>query len=106
MGIQVQAPIAVTSAAEVPLTAHTFARYVEIAEDGSGTAAGLKVTWPNGNVSIYTPAMQPITIGTKDGSGPAVGVPANYNNLGGSATVYCNVESLSTNTAVRISEWN
>jgi hypothetical protein len=106
MGLQVQAPIAVTSAAQVPLTAQAFARYVEIAEDGSGSAAGLKVTWPNGNISEYTPAMQPIKIGTVDGSGPLVGVPANYNGGGGAATQYCTVESLGANTTVRISEFN
>lgn len=106
MGVQVQAPIAVTGTAQVPLTAKAFARYVEIAEDASGTAAGLKVTWPNGNVSEYTPAMQPIKIGTQDGSGPLVGIPANYNGVGGAATQYCQVESMGTNTEVRVSEWN
>lgn len=106
MGLQVQAPIAVTSAAQVPLTAKAFARYVEIAEDGSGSAAGLKVTWPNGNVSEYTPAMQPIKIGTQDGSGPLVGTPANYNGPNTPATQYCTVESLGADTKVRISEQN
>ena len=106
MGLQVQAPIAVTSAVQVPLTAKTFARYVEIAEDASGSATGLKVTWPNGNVSEYTPAMQPIKIGTVDGSGPLIGVPANYNGAGGAATTYCTVESMGADTNVRISETN
>ena len=106
MGIRVQPPIAVTNAAFVPMTAATFARYVEIAEDGSGAAAGLKVTWPNGSVSEYTPAMQPIKIGTLDGSGPLVGVPANYNGAGGVATTYCTAESMGVSTFVRISETN
>lgn len=106
MGLQVQAPIAVTSAAQVPLTSKAFARYVEIAEDGSGSAAGLKVTWPNGSVSEYTPAMQPIKIGTQDGCGPFVGVPANYNGANGPATLYCDVESMGADTFVRISETN
>jgi hypothetical protein len=106
MGLQVQPPIAVTSAAQVPLTAKAFARYVEIIEDGSGTASGLRVTWPNGSVSEYTPAMQPITIGTKDGCGPFVGVPANYNGANGAATLYCTVEALGPDTFVRISETN
>lgn len=107
MGLQVQAPIAVaTGATQVPLTAKAFARYVEIAEDGSGSAAGLAVTWPNGDVGEYTPAMQPITIGTKDGSGPLVGTPLNYNGPHTPATQYCTVVSLGATTAVRISEWN
>ena len=101
-----QAPIAVTSAAYVPMTAKAFARYVEIQEDGSGTQSGLKVTWPNGNVDEFTPAMQPIKIGTQDGSGPLVGVPANYNGMGGAATTYCSVEAIGATTAVTISEWN
>ena len=60
----VQNPQAVTSAVQVALIAKIFASYVEIAEDGSGAAAGLKVTWPNGSVDNYTPAQQPITIKT------------------------------------------
>lgn len=106
MGLQVQAPIAVTSAVQVPLTAKAFARYVEISEDASGSAAGLKITWPSGNVSEYTPSQYPIRIGTQDGSGPLVGVPSNYNGAGGSATQYCTVESLGANTYVRVSEYN
>jgi hypothetical protein len=107
MGLQVQASITgVTSGTPVAITAKTFARYVEIAEDGSGAAAGLVVKWPNGNTSTYTPGMQPIKIGTIDGSGPLVGVPANYNGMGGSATQYCTVESVAATTVVRVSEWN
>ena len=96
----------VTSGTPVALTAETFARYVEIAEDGSGAAAGLVVKWPNGNTATYTPSMQPIKIGTLDGSGPAVGVPANYNGMGGAATQYCTVESVAATTIVRVSETN
>lgn len=106
MGLQVQDPIAVTSAAQVPLTAKAFARYVEISEDGSGSSSGLKVTWPNGNVVNYTPAMQPIKIGKDNGTGPFVGVPANYNGTNGAATLYCTVEALGPDTFVRISETN
>ena len=109
LGPLVQAPIAVTNAAQVNLIAKVFASYVEIAEDGSGSAAGLKVTWPNGNVSEYTPAMQPVTIGSKEhiGRGPIVGSPANYNGATAAApaTVYCQVESLGADTKVRVSEW-
>jgi hypothetical protein len=107
-GPLVQTVQAVTSAAQVNLVAQAFASYVEIAEDGSGAAAGLKITWPNGSVSEYTPAMQPITIGSKDhiGRGPLVGVPANYNGAGQVGTLYCQVESMGANTEVRVSEWN
>jgi len=101
-----QAPVAVTSATGVPIIAKTFARYVEIQEDGLGTQAGLQVTWPNGNVDNFSPAMQPIKLGTIDGSGPLVGAPANYNGLGGPATVYCTVKSLGAATSVTTSEWN
>ena len=106
MGLQVQAPIAVTSGAYVPLTAKAFARYVEITEDGSGSQAGLSVTWPNGSVDQYTPGMYPIKIGTVDGSGPLVGTPSNYNGAGGPATQYCTVKSLGAATLVRVSEYN
>ena len=105
----VQAPQAVTSAAQVNLVAKIFASYVEIAEDGSGVAAGLKVTWPNGSVSEYPPAQQPIKIGSEDhiGRGPFVGTPVNYNGAtyAAPATVYCQVESMGATTAVRVSEW-
>lgn len=107
MGLQVQPLITgVTSGTPVAIKAKTFARYVEIAEDGSGAAAGLVVTWPNGSTATYTPAMQPIKIGTQDGCGPFVGVPANYNGAGGSATLYCTVESVAATTVVRVSETN
>ena len=107
-GPLVQTVQAVTSAAQVPIVAKAFASYVEIEEDGSGVGAGLKVTWPNGTVAEYTPAQQPIPIGSKDheGRGPLVGCPANYNGGGGAATQYCTVESLGADTVVRTSEWN
>jgi len=99
----------VTSGTQVPIVAKIFASYVEIAEDGSGVAAGLKVTWPNGSVSEYTPAMQPVTIGSKEhiGRGPLVGSPANYNGatFAAPATPYCQVESIAATTVVRVSEW-
>lgn len=105
----VQAAASVTSAAQVNVVAEIFASYVEISEDGSGAAAGLKVTWPNGNVVNYTPAQQPITIGSKDhiGRGPLVGTPVNYNGTGPAApaTLYCQLESMGATTSVRISEW-
>ena len=99
----------VTSSANVALAAKIFASYVEIAEDGSGAAAGLVVTWPNGSVVIYTPAMQPIVIGDKThiGRGPLVGVPANYSGTINAvpATPYCQVKSMGVDTKVRVSEW-
>jgi hypothetical protein len=106
-GPVVQPVQAVTSAAQVNLVAKIFASYVEIAEDASGSAAGLKVTWPNGSVSEYTPSQQPVTIGSKEhiGRGPLVGAPANYNGAGQAGTLYCQVESLGANTYVRVSEW-
>ena len=106
-GPVVQAVQSVTSAAQVNLVAKIFASYVEISEDASTAGAGLKVTWPSGNVSEYAPSQQPITIGDRDhiGRGPLVGVPANYNGSNNSATLYCQVESLGNNTNVRVSEW-
>ena len=108
-GPVVQAVQAVTSEAQVNLVAEIFASYVEIAEDASGSAAGLTVTWPNGSVSEYSPAMQPVTIGSKDhiGRGPLVGTPVNYNGsvAAAPATLYCQVESMGADTYVRVSEW-
>lgn len=100
----------VTSGAQVNLVAKIFASYAEVSEDTSGAAAGLKITWPNGNVSEYTPAMQPVVLaGDKDhiGRGPLVGSPANYNGstFAAPATVYCQVESVGADTKVRVSEW-
>jgi hypothetical protein len=111
MGLQVQAPIAVTSAAYVPLTAKTFARGAAIAEDSSGSAAGLQVLWPNGNVDYYQPSQQPIIIGNivPNGVGPLVGSPAGWNGLSAAncpATVYCQVKSMGAATTVRVSETN
>jgi hypothetical protein len=107
VGQQVQAPIAVTSGTPVAITAKAFARYAEMSEDGSGAAAGLSVTWPNGNTVEYTPSQYPIVLaGTKDGCGPLVGVPANYNGTTSPATQYCTVESLGANTYVRVTEQN
>jgi hypothetical protein len=105
---QVQPLYAVTSAAQVPLIAKQFARGVAIEEDASGAAAGLKVTWPNGNVANYSPAQQPIIIGVVppvNGS-PLVGVPANYSGAANPATVYCQVESMGAATEVRVTEYN
>jgi hypothetical protein len=111
MGIQVQAPIAVTGAAFVALTAKTFARGVAIQEDGTGAAAGLIVLWPNGNTDEYPPTQQPIIIGNivPNGVGPLVGSPAGWNGLSAAncpATVYCQVKSMGAATAVRVSETN
>ena len=100
---------AVTSGANVAITAKIFASYVEIAEDDSATAVGLIVTWPNGSVSEYSPTKQPIKIGdaTHIGRGPLVGVPANYSGATNAvpATPYCQVKSMGANTNVRVSEW-
>jgi hypothetical protein len=109
MAVQVQAPIAVTSAAYVSLTAKTFARGVAIVEDSSGSSAGLQVLWPNGNVDYYQPSQQPIIIGNivPNGVGPLVGVPAAWNGIASTpATVYCQVKSMGAATEVRISETN
>ena len=111
MARQDQAPIAVTSATYVPITAKAFSRYTEIAEDASVPAAGLLVLWPNGNVDNYAPADQPIKIGNPGGgAGPFVGVPAQASSfpggVGPAATVYCNIKSMGANTAVRVSENN
>ena len=106
-GPLVQTPQAVTSAVQVSMVAKAFASYAEISEDGSGSQSGLKVTWPNGHVDYYTPAQQPITVGSKEhiGRGPFVGVPANYNGAGQAGTTYCTVESMGADTVVRVSEW-
>lgn len=107
----VQTPLAVTSGANTPVVAKTFARYVEIEEDGAAAPAGIVITWPNGAVTTHTPAQQPVVLGNKGGAlgaptSPAIGVPANYNGGGGPATVYCSVKSVGATGAVRVSEWN
>ena len=111
MSVLVQAPIAVTNAAYVSLTAATFARGVAIQEDSSTAGSGLQVLWPNGNVDYYAPSQQPIIIGNivPNGVGPLVGKPAGWNGLSAGncpATVYCQVKAMGANTNVRVSETN
>jgi hypothetical protein len=103
MAVQVQAPIAVTTGAYTNISSAAFARYVEIAEDGTVAPAGLRVKWPNGNVDTYTPAQQPIKIGTPEGRA-FVGVPS-Y-TTGVIATLYCQIESVAATGSVRVSEYN
>jgi hypothetical protein len=114
---------AVTGAAYVNITASTYATYVEIQEDGSGVAAGLKVKFPSDNFTAvyeYPPAAQPIKIGIPPASGfgagkaPLVGKPditskvpnqaGGYTNVDQPATVYCQVESMGATTVVRVDE--
>jgi len=110
MAVLVQGPIAINSSVGAPvnITAKAFARGVAIAEDGSGSAAGLTVTWPNGTVAEYPPSQQPIVIGniTGGGVGPLVGVPANYSAVNSPATKYCSIVSMGAATAVRVTEYS
>jgi hypothetical protein len=110
---QVQAPIAInaTGGAYTAITAKAFSRYTEIAEDGSGSAAGLTVQWPNGNVDNYPPSAQPIKIGNPGGgAGSLVGQPGQPTNFPGGvavpATQYCQIKSMGAATAVRVTEDN
>lgn len=100
----IQTLVAVTNAAYVAINASTFARYVEIAEDGAAIG-GLKVKWNNGTITTYTAAQQPIKIGnTPLAASALVGVPADANN-GRSATQYCQIESVGANSNVRVTEY-
>jgi len=101
------------SPASVPITAHTFARKASIVEDGSGSAAGLVVTWPNGTVAKYAAGIV-IVLGENPGGGAGglVGIPAGAvqpaaGYLGASAgTQYCTVQSAGAATVVRLTEEN
>jgi hypothetical protein len=105
MSVQVQAPIALTTGAYTTISAAAFARYVEIAEDGSVAPAGIVVKWPNGNVDTYTPAQQPVRIGNPGGGGGAlVGCPSYQTGV--TATQYCQVKSVAATGSLRVSEWN
>jgi hypothetical protein len=100
-----------TGGAYTNIFAGAFSRYVEIAEDGSGSAAGLTVKWPNGNVDNYPPGAQPIKIGNPGGgAGGLVGVPAQPTNFPGgvapAATLYCQIKSMGAATVVRVTEDN
>lgn len=125
MGVVRQAPIAVNGSggALTPILASTFARYVELLEDGA-TPQGLTILWPNGTTTNHPPSQEPIVVaGNKGGAlggpiGPCVGVPAGgmvpaLPKPGGGtipqspATQYCQVKSLTaTATAVHVDEYN
>jgi len=115
--------IAVTGGAFVTVSASIYSIYAEIQEDGSGSAAGLKVSFPDDNFTAvyeYPPAQQPIKFGTerrtgKSGSAPLLGKPQRtipqsnaagnaYQNLTEAATIYCKVESMGANTVIRVDE--
>jgi hypothetical protein len=120
MGVALQTPIAVTSGAFTAITASTFARYVEIWEDGAGPPAGMKVQmpvraaasagggWvPDGNTVLLTPAMQPLKIGNPGGGGgPFVGSPAGGPSLNAPASIYCYVESVGATSTIQVRETN
>lgn len=107
MAVQVQTPIAVTSAAFTPITAKAFSRYTEIQEDGSGPPAGIIVKWPNGNVVEYLATQQPIRIGNPGGgAGPFVGVPEGGSSPNATATVYCSIKAVGATSSIQVSETN
>ena len=107
MGIQVQAPIAVTSGGFTQITAKAFSRYTEIQEDGSGPPAGIIVLWPNGNTTQYTVSQQPIRIGNPGGgAGPFVGVPPGGTSPNATATLYCSIKSVGASSKIQVSETN
>jgi hypothetical protein len=103
---------AVTSAAYVPITAQTFARYAEIAEDGTGSAAGLIVEFPDGSVGQWLPGQEPIKFQNPGGgAGGFVGTPAQPGAnfavvIPVPASVYCQVKSAGAATVVRLFEVN
>lgn len=106
MGQQYQALVAVATGAYTPITASTWARYVEIAEDGAAAPGGIRVKWPNGTVDTYTPSMQPVKIGNPSGNtGPFVGAPADAIS-GRAATQYCQIESVGATSSIRVMEQN
>lgn len=111
------------TAAFTPVSASIFSSYVEIQEDGSGVAAGLKVQFPDDNFTEtyeYPAGAQPIKIGKEPVSGqgngraPLVGRPAQNAPIPGNAgayiantnaaTVYCKVASMGANTVIRVDE--
>lgn len=110
------------TAAFTPVSATIFSNYVEIQEDGSGSAAGLKVKFPTDNFTAvyeYPPADQPVKIGTPENTGapgtaPFAGVPeqdapiatagATYKANTNPATVYCEVASMGADTVIRVDE--
>ena len=119
MALIVQPVIAVTSGAYTPITASTFARYVEIEEDGSGPPAGILVEMPvdaaasagggkipDGNPFELTTAMQPLRIGNPGGgAGPFVGSPAD-SARGALASIYCYIKSVGATSKIQVRETN
>lgn len=109
----------VTSAADTPILAATFARGFQIEEEADGAAAGLQITWPDGSIGKYVVGDEPITAGnvTGSGMGPIIGIPPGGMNPslpmpGGNtqpaspATQYCLVRSLGATTIVRCTEFS
>lgn len=111
-----QAPIAINGSggAFTAISAATFARAAWIQEDGlAASRQGLTIKWPNGSTTDYAPGDEPILMAGNPqgelggGAQPLVGVPASYNAMGGAATQYCQVKSLTaTATTVQVTEDN
>lgn len=104
---------ALTSGANVNIPATTFARKVKIQEDESGTPGGIVLTWPDGSVSAYTVAEQPVIIENPGGgAGPLLGAPAltpanqSYVGCGINATNYCSAKSVGATSVLQVTEEN
>lgn len=96
----------------VNIPATRFARYLQIQEDGTGTAAGLQIKWPTDNftaIDKYPATQQPIkpqenpeTLGM--GMGPILGWPAQTGLNVRAADILFKVASMGAATVVRVDE--
>jgi hypothetical protein len=101
MAIIHRAPVAITIGSYTAILATTYARHVEIQEDGAAAPAGIRVRWPDGVIETYTPAEQPvILLGDKAG---VLGAGANFAVPN---TKYCDVESVAATGSIKVTEWN
>jgi hypothetical protein len=102
-----------TAFTTIPAT--QFSRLVELQEDGSVTAVGLKVKYPDDNFTAtfsYLPTQEPVVLGDKvantNAKGYILGWPAQGNNIlvPHAADTYCMVAAATGTTTLRVTEYD
>lgn len=103
--------ISLTAGVWTPVPATRFSRRVEIAEDGSATAVGIALKFPEDNFTQqydYPVGQQPVVLGNAiaqgRGVGPILGWPAQSGANARAADNYCLASAMSATTKIRVTE--